>query len=51
MTKAIYESSTMMSFNTLNRKLSEKLKDILCIFLWIFVSNFQNIFGFINNIT
>lgn len=29
MTKAIYESSTMMSFNTLNRKLSEKLKDIL----------------------
>lgn len=49
MTKAIYESSTMMSFNTLNRKLSEKLKDILCIFLWIFVSNLQNIFGFINN--
>lgn len=28
MTKAIYESGTMMSFNTLNEKLSEKLKDI-----------------------
>lgn len=49
MTKAIYESSIMMSFNTLNKKLSEKLEDILCIFIWIFVSNFQNIFGFTNN--